>query len=209
MTQDVFELLRIKEKESKEEKKFYVHYEPSTGEIIYFRNYIEQESYPFITVTEADIGTSVIDFDSTRFLVIAQNNKPCLVKKIDSISDQYNINDLVYQIPKIVLKNRNQIKKCSYDIVIEQNNKDGVFRLKLDKETKEFFLFQKELHQLSLDIYVTAENDPNILYQTLEFKMYDLVSNEYYTLNFDKFFGNTCNLYSKKYFQNYLHADIR
>lgn len=209
MSQDVFELLKQKEQESKKEKKFYVYYAPSTGEIIHLRNYLEEDSYPFITILESDLEDSIENFRSKNYIVVEKNKKMKLIK-VDNITiDQFNIDDLIYQVPKIVLENRNQIKKHYYDIVIEQNNKDKVFRLKFSSETKEKFLPQLNLRQLSLAIYVTAESDPHILYQTLEFKIQDLLDNQYYTINYNNFDGSSCNLFSRKYFQTYVHADIR
>ena len=209
MSQDIFELLKQKEQESKKEKKFYVYYEPSTGEIIHLRNYLEKDSHPFITISESDIEESLKNFTVKDYLVLEKKKKMTLVK-IDKITiDQFNIDDIIYQIPKVVVKNRNQIKKHYYDIAIEQNNKDKVFRLKLSADAKNNFLPQQNLRQLILNIYVTAENDPHILYQTLEFKLEDLLDHQFFTIKFDKFNGANCNLFAKKYFQTYLHADVK
>ena len=208
MSFDVFELLKQKEQESKKEKKFYVYYEPSSGEVIHLRNYLEQDSLPFITITESDIDESINNFKTNGYLVLEKTKKMTLVK-VDKITiDQFNIDDLIHQIPKVNLEDRTQIKNHYYDIVIEQNNKDKVFRLKFSPETKEKFLSQGNLRQLTLAIYVTSENDPHILYQTLEFKIQDLLDNQYYTMEYNDFDGSPCNLFSRKYFQTYLHVDI-
>lgn len=209
MSQDIFELLKQKEQEIKAEKKFYVYYEPSTGEVVHLRNYLEQDQQPFITITESDLEEPIENFKSSDYLVL-ENKKKMKLVKIDTVTaDQFNVDDLIYQIPKVFVENRNQIRKHHYDIVIEQNNKDKVFRLKFSPEIKEKFSLQQNLKQMSLSIYVTAESDPHILYQILEFRMQDLLDNQYYTINFDDFNGETCNLFSRKYFQTYLHADVR
>lgn len=208
MIQDVFELLKEKEKENQKEKKFYVYYEPSTGEIIHLRNYVEEDSHPFITISESDLDGPIDNFKTDGYLVLEKKKKMKLVK-IDTVINQSNIDDLIYQLPKITIEDRFQIKNHHYDIAVEQNNKDRVFRLKLSAETKENFYPQLLLRQLTLNIYVTAENDPHILYKTLEFKLQDLLDHQFYTINFDDFDGESCNLFAKKYFQTYLHADIR
>lgn len=209
MSQDIFELLKQKEQESKKEKKFYVYYEPSTGEIIHLRNYLEQDTYPFITISESDIEESFENFSTKDYLILEKKKKMRLIK-IDKITiNQFNVDDVIYQIPKIVIEDRNQIKNHFYDIVIEQNNKDKVFQLKLSSDVKDNFLPQQNLRQLILNIYVTAENDPHILYQTLEFKLEDLLDHQFYTIKFDEFDGERCNLFAKKYFQTYLHADVK
>jgi hypothetical protein len=208
MSRDIFEILKEKEQEAKQEKKFYVYYNPPTGEIVHFRNYLEQDSLPFIIVSSSELD-NVENFNLKDYLVIEKNKKMKLVN-IDSVRiDPFNIYDLIYQVPKVVIDDRSQIINYRYDIVIEQNNNDQVFRLKFSSEVKENFMLQPNLRQLVLNIYVTAENDPHILYQTLEFRLEDLLDNHYHTIKYDDFNGDKCNLFSKKYFQTYLHADIR
>lgn len=206
---DVFELLRLREEQNKLEKKYYVYYEPSTGEIIHFRNCLENDSYPYIEILESELDIPPLEFESRNYFVSQKNKKLELVKKNDAAETQFNIDNVVYQIPKVIAKARNQLKKNPYDLLIEQNNKDRVFRLKFSSEMKKMYYDRENLLQLKLHIYVTAEDDPNILYQILEFKMYDLITNAYYTIPFEDFNGEKCNLFSKKYFHLYLHADIR
>lgn len=208
MSRDIFEILKERELESKQEKKYYVYYNSSTGEIIHFRNYLEQDSNPFIVVSSSEID-DVQNFKLKDFLVIEKNKKMRMVNIDSARIDPFNIYDLIYQVPKIVIDSRTKIKDYRYDIAIEQNNEDRVFRLKISSEVKENFLLQPNLRQLILNIYVTAENDPHILYQTLEFRLQDLLDHQYHTIEYDDFNGETCNLFSKKYFQTYLHADIR
>ena len=49
------------------------------------------------------------------------------------------IADYIYEIPKIKSKERITSKDRHYDLLIEQNNSLGEFRIKLSKELKEKF----------------------------------------------------------------------
>lgn len=206
---DVFEFLKQLEAQNKGEKKFYAYYDPSTGEIIHFRNYFEDDSYPFIEVSETEIDTPIEQFDLKSYLVLKKGDKVQLTK-IDTISsilgNSTNIDDLIYQIPKVNLNEVNN--KEDYDLIIEQDNFEKVFRIRLSEETKEKFLRLNSIQQ-NFSVYVTAANDPNILYKTLEFKINDLIVKDGYVIKFDDFDGESCNLFSIKYFQNYLHVDNR
>lgn len=206
MSQDIFELLKEKEQENQKEKKFYVYYDSSTEEIIHFRNYLEEDLYPFIVVSESDIDCTLDKFNPSDYRVLNVEKKLKLIKNERS---QFNIKNVIHLIPKVIINNKNQIKNYQYDIIIEQNNKDRVFQLKLSTDTKEKFILQKSLKDLRLNVYVTAENDPHILYQTLEFKIEDLLKNGYHKIPFDDFNEGKCNLFSNKYFQEYLHVDIQ
>ena len=209
MTQDVFELLKQLEFQNSSEKKFYIYYDPSTGEIIHFRNYFEDDSLPFIEITESEFDSPVENFDLKKYLVLKKDDKPELVKS-DTISilleKMTNIDDLIYQLPKV--KSEEFDLDNENDLVIEQDNLEKVFRIVLSARMKEKFLRYRSMQQ-NLNVYVTAENDPNILYKTLEFKMRDLIDNDSYIIEYGDFDGEDCNLFSVKYFQSYLHVDKR
>lgn len=209
MSDDIFKILKDKELENQKEKKFYIYYDPRTGDIVHFRNYIENDSYPFIEVAESEFENSIAEIDINEYFITNKDNKAKLVKRIDKEFEKLNVDALVYQIPKIAVENRRQAKQYSFDILIEQNNKDKCFYLRISSEVHEKFSSQRNLTSLVFNFYVTAENDPNILYQTLEFKMSDLISNEYYTIEFDGFIEEKCNIFTRKYFQTYLHVDVR
>ena len=101
----------------------------------------------------------------------------------------------------------------SYDLLIEQNNKDKKFRIKLAKEFRERFLSSETTRQ-RVSVYVTAVDDPNILYKTLKLSIGQLLTDEYYKIDFDgksdynTFKGDDSNIFSMRYFKKYLHVDI-
>lgn len=208
MTEDVFEILRQLELYNSNEKKFYVYYDPSTGEIIHFRNYFEDDPHPFIEVLESELDTPIEQFDLKKYFVSKKGDKAEL-SRIDTIAALENINNidsLIYQLPKVDLKDFNNQEET--DLIVEQDNIKEIFRIIFSKATKERFLRYRSMQQ-ELNIYVTAESDPNILYKTLKFKISDLIDNDSFVINFEDFSGENCNLFSVKYFESYIHVDIR
>lgn len=204
---EVFKILRLQEEALKKPPVFYVHYDPHTTKAVNLRNYLEtNDNLPYIELSENDLDLKDSSFTISNYRVIVAD------KKIEKI--EYNetpivtIADFIYEIPKMKSKERITAKDKHFDLLIEQNNPIGEFRIKLSKELKEKFALQGKNAQV-MSVYVTALNDPNILYKTLKFTFGDLIKNEYYTLHFDDFKGVEANVYALKYFQEYIHVDIR
>lgn len=203
----IFEYLRQQEEASKNPPVFYIHYDPHTTRAVNLRNYLEtSDNLPYIELAEKDLDLKDPNFTISNYRVIAADKK---IEKIEyDETPIVTIADFIYEIPKTKSKERITAKDRHFDLLIEQNNPLGEFRIKLSKELKEKFALQGKNAQV-MHVYVTALNDPNILYKTLKFTFGDLIKNEYYTLYFEDFKGNEANVYALKYFQEYLHVDIR
>ena len=206
---DIFEELRKQEQLVQSTPTFFLHYNLDTKQIINLRNYLEvTDSYPFIEVTEKDLGFSIKDIDISKYKISVGEDKKVKLEEIQHKAVLTNIDDYIYQIPKVSANVRLTAADISYDVLIEQNNKDKKFRIKLAKEFRERFASVETTKQ-RVYVYVTAVDDPNILYKTLNFSFADLVFNEFHTIDFDDFKGNQSNIYSMRFFQQYLHVDIR
>lgn len=187
-------------------EKFYIHYNPANGKIMHFRNYLEECEYPFLEFSKDQIDLEmsindwqVIEVDGTRQL------KP-KEKFVDTIS---KVQDTIHRINK---EKANLNKKIShanyqYDLLIEQDNTKKEFRIRVSGAVKEQYSEISQTKQL-ISCYVTAEDDPYILYKTLEIPLIVLLENEYYTIPYDTFDGTDCNVFAFRYFQNYLHLVI-
>ena len=202
MTDDIFELLRKQEEALRKKPVFYVYYDFASRKVLSIRNYMETlDSNPFVEMTNDEFDFSASDFNLTEYVIIPSE------KKLKKITDELNtlsiITNRVYEIPKVLTYN-NEL----YDLLIEQNNKLKEFRIKLSNVLRDKFIFQAMSSQ-KMEIYVTAENDPNILYKTLTFTFGNLVANEYYAIPFEDFKGEKVNIYALKYFEDYLHVDLR
>jgi hypothetical protein len=202
MDEDIFERLKRQEQSIQEERQFYIHYEPTNGDIVNFRNYLEvSDSLPFIVVKETEMEVTLEQFERRDYLVLERDKVMKLVK-VDTYSNNlFNIENLVYQIPR-----RTEITQ-DYEILVEQDNPNEIFRISLSDEMKEKFQTFRSVQRI-MHLYVTAKDDPNILYKTLQFNVAEILSAPA-IIPFDEFKGDSCNIYLTKYFQSYLHVDIR
>jgi hypothetical protein len=210
MTNDeIFEFLKQQEAALLEKPKFYVHYDPKTNNIISFRNYLDTtDSSPYFELSKEDLDVDPSKFEMSSYKVKTENGKFKLEKIVVPTIQITKIDEFIYEIPKLVLDTKITGDEYSYDLLIEQNNFSKKFKIRLSKLLREKFSLQnRDTHVLCL--YVTAVNDPNILYKTLKCTMGDLITNEFYTLAFDDFQGDQVNIYGLKYFEEYLHVDIR
>lgn len=203
----IFEYLRQQEELISRKPTFYIHYDPITSLGVNLRNYMDTtDPLPYIELTENDFDFSDASFTISNYKVIVSE------KKLEKVEEQVipitKIADFIYEIPKVVSEKRLTYKDRPFDLLIEQNNPLEEFRIKLSKPLREKFALQGKNSQ-EIHIYVTALNDPNILYKTLKFTFGDLIQHEYYTLPFEDFNGDNSNVYALKYFQEYIHVDIR
>lgn len=201
----IFEILKKQEMLINQLPVYYVHYDISTRRILSFRNYLEKnDENPFLKITEKDIEIPIEEFEISNYLVMTKEKKTFLekIKKEEAVNFGL-IDDIIFQIPKIekVLENE------PYDLLIEQNNDKGAFFIKLSNDISEKYKFLKVDKEMYM--YVTAPDDPNILYKTLKFNISDLVNTDYHKIKFEDFLGQKSNIYSLKYFQDYLHVDTR
>ena len=205
--EEIFEILRKQEEQLRKKPTFYIHYDKITHRIINFRNYLDKDDQmPHIEMTELDFNFSDPLFDIVNYMVIPSEKK--LEKIVDESFKLPVISEVIFEIPKILSDKRITYADRPFDLLIEQNNPLQEFRIKLSKELKEK-LSRQSLNTQLIFIYVTAPSDPNILYKTLKFTFGDIIQNEYYTIEYEDFKGNDVNIYAFKYFENYIHVDIR
>jgi hypothetical protein len=203
---DPFEKLKSLLSKINEEPRYYFYYDPITNEIIYMKNHLEDEEYPYLELLKSDIvdlempsmnDFSIVDVDGKKQVVQKQKTI-----KIDTIED------IIYQIPRQTADPNIKISQANYtfDLLVEQDNIKKEFRFRLSSPIKEQY-DHKNLNQV-MSFYVTAENDPNILYKTLKIEINQLLSHHYYTIAYDDFDAVDCNIFSRRYFQRYLHMVI-
>jgi len=208
MSEDIFELLRKQEEAIRRKPTFYIHYDPSSNNrISSFRNFLDTtDSLPHLQFTQDDFDFTSPDFNIANYVIDPIERK---IKKFESTVIQITtIDSYIYEIPKVKSKTRLTNADVDFDLLIEQNNPLKVFRIKLSRALRDKFLLQNVLSN-EMSVYVTAINDPNILYKTLHFKFEDVINNDYHTIQFDDFAGDSANIYALRYFENYLHVDMR
>lgn len=186
------------------ETRFYLHYEPSSGKIMHLRNYLEVDQFPYLEFTEIEENLNINDYQ-----IIEKEGKRQLVKKDKFIDKISKIDDNIYQIPKRLADPSIKVSQITYqfDILIEQDNIKKEFRIRLSGMIKDQYYQTAESRQVFV-CYVTSENDPNVLYKTLDLPLAKLLQYHYYTIPYDDYDGTPCNIFSMRYFQNYLHLVI-
>jgi len=185
---------------------YYFHYDPITGNIINLRNYLEvDDCYPHLKFSHTDFDT---DISINDYQVIDKDGTNQLVKRL-SIENIAKIDNIVHQIPKRLSNSDIKISQTNYrfDVLIEQDNIKQEFRIRLSGEIKD--QYRQDINSKRyLTCYVTAENDPNILYKTLDIPLSKLLQYHYYTIPYDDFKELSCNIFSLRHFNNYLHLVI-
>jgi hypothetical protein len=208
MDEDIFETLRKLEESIKNPSfDYYIHYDPQTGKIIHIRNYKDEiESLPSLIVKSDEFDQHNISIHSHS--VIELDGKKTL-KKLANPYKTPIVDDFIHMIPKKKVKPNFKISKVNvdYDLLIEQDNLKNEFRIRLSKQLRE--QAKGEASDRKIILFVTASNDPNILYKTLEIPMIKIVENDFYAIDFDDYDGEISNIYSIRYFKQYLHLDIR
>jgi hypothetical protein len=143
------------------------------------------------------------------FLIVEKDDKMELVKKQDSLIDIITVDDIIHQMFRIPHDPDIKISQANYsfDLLIEQDNIKQEFRIRVSDIIKSRYNISAASGQ-EMKFFVTAENDPNILYQTVGVLVTDLLKYKFVTFSYEEFEGIPCNIFSKRYFQNYIHIVI-
>jgi hypothetical protein len=184
---------------------YYFHYDPITGNITSFRNYLEIDEYPYLKFPHTDFESAI---SANDYQVINKDGTKQLVKR-KSFEIISKIDNIVHQVPKKAANPAIKISRLNYqfDVLVEQDNNKREFRIRLSGEIKD--QYQQEINSKRIIVfYVTAENDPNILYKTLDIPLAKLLQYHYYTVPYDDFNDLFCNIFSLRHFNNYLHLVI-
>ena len=169
------------------------------------RNYLEIDELPYLVYPKANFESEIILDD---YQVVDKDGKKQLVKKDKQITIS-KIDDSVHQIYKQLADPSVKISQINYrfDLLIEQDNTKKEFRIRLSGLIKDQY-HQGLISKQHIVCYVTAENDPNILYKTLDIPLNNLLQYHYYTIPYDDYDSTPCNIFSIRYFHNYLHLVI-
>jgi len=164
--EEIFEYLRKQEEALNKRPSFYVHYEVSSGKIINFRNYLDStDPFPFVILEEKDLTEPLQKFNIANYRVVVEDGKSKIESCVPEDLSLTRIDDFIYELPKIKSKEDKKIEE-SFDLLIEQDNIKGEFRIKLSDENKLKYKNQS-MGFYKISLYVTAPYDPNILYKTL------------------------------------------
>jgi hypothetical protein len=191
-------LKRLQELENPNKKIFYIYYD-DTGTVKHVRNYLETDVLSYIEIPEGEIDFS--KFNPDDYCVSNDNNQMKLVK-LEKIFDKImNVKDIIYEIPKVSRYEPYEI--TDEDVIVEQNSWNSHFKIMLSKKWIDMFGHLKNLRK-NITLYVTAEQDPNILYKILNVPIEKLIDHPV-VVKYDDFIDCSCSVYGTKYFEKYIH----
>lgn len=185
---------------------YYFYYDPSTGNIVHFRNYLEVDEYPYLEVRQTEIESDISIGD---YQIIDTDGTKKLIKKDKSVDNITKIDDTIHQISKKISSPDLKISQANYqfDLLIEQDNIKKEFRIRLSGMMKDQHKDNIKSTQ-DFTFYITEENDPNIFFTTLDISLSKLLQYHYYTIPYNDYEDTPSNIFSKKYFSTYLHLVI-
>lgn len=207
---DPFEELRLLKQLLTQEAKYYFYYDIASGEIISIMSYMDPNEFnPYIEISVNDplVNTDVLN--KIYYEAIEVDNKRILARKKINFDSIKKIDDIIYKIPREYINSEFEISEIDYkfDILIEQNTIKKEFRIRMSGYNRDQYDHTIESKNV-LVFYVTADNDPTILYKKLEIPVKNLISNKYFSISYDTEIYD-CNIFSNRYFQDYKHLVIQ
>jgi hypothetical protein len=184
--------------------KWYFNFRDSGGEIWKITNELD-ESTPYIEVEAGLYKEFSTEQKRMQDYIIVPTGKEDLkydlqLKHQDLLT--FNVDTSVHQIQKVKSVDTNNA------FIIEQDIKNGVWIVSMSNQLRSLLTrtaYYKDKTQL---IYVTDQDDPNILLDTIEVKLYNILFSESFTMpdQLTKVAQNlNVSLYCGKTFENYYH----
>lgn len=204
--EEIFAQLAALEKQAQEQKKYYIFYNPASGAVVHMRNHIDEQpdEHPHIVVEEKELReldpSPDINFNS--LIVIQHSGKTVLSKKQEFADTSVTVDSLIYRIPKV--RNQIPIDDLDYDILVEQNRKEKVFRFKLSEPLRQQFI-DIAYEERTIGLYLTNERDPNILKRSFKINLHKIIKDEDYFIPFDGSEDEINDFFSFRYFPKYIH----
>jgi hypothetical protein len=200
---DIFKRLKELE-EGNSNNSLYVYYDPSNGKVIHIRNYEEIDVFPHIKIPLKEIDEK--DRDIINYRVIEKQGQFKLLRLSD-VEIKFNVNNDIHMIKKISTKDFEE--NPDFDILVKQERHSQKFQIFLSTELAIKLSNTWDSNQRNIVMYITAENDPNILYSTLKFKLNDLVTTKPMVIKLKNYNSLLpCNIVTRKIFDNYKHLEI-
>tara|TARA_B110000503_G_scaffold59931_1_gene95391 strand:- start:7827 stop:8405 length:579 start_codon:yes stop_codon:yes gene_type:complete len=183
---------------------FYLNFKDETGEIWKLTNELDV-STPYIEIsreTMLDFANEVKKMDD--YMVIPSSDKTLkyeIVLKHKDL-DIFDVDKSVHHLPKVTSVDTNNA------FIIKQNLESATWTISLTSELRELLsstMYYKDKNQY---IYVTQKDNPTVLLDTLDIKMYNVLYSESFDMpeqNKKVAQNPDVSLYCGKVFENYLH----
>jgi hypothetical protein len=186
------------------ELKFYINFKEDTGEIWKITNELDS-STPYIEIDRQ----TMLDFSEERkkmddYIVVPSSDKDLKyeIKFKHKDLTEYDVDKSIHHLPKVKTVDTHN----AFSII--QNLKKGTWTISLTEELRTLLtstLYYKDKNQV---IYITKKDNPNVLLDTLDIKLYNVLYSESYEMQEqDKAVAQNSDvsLYCGKVFENYYH----
>ena len=183
---------------------FYLNFRDDTGQIWKLTNELDT-STPYIEIDRA----TMIEFAEEQkkmddYIVVPSSDKTLKyeIKFKHKDLSEFDVDKSVHHLPKVTDVDTNNA------FIIKQNLKTATWTISLTEELRELLsstLYYKDKNQI---IFVTKKDNPSVLLDTLDIKMYNVLYTESFEMsNQDKTVAQNANvsLYCGKVFENYYH----
>jgi hypothetical protein len=189
----VEELLRVLSEKSN--PMYYFYYDPSTGEIIHMRNYLEVDKLPHIEIPQSEVESNIM-FSLSDYQILEKDEKIQLVKK-EKIINTLQVYSKIIEIKRLFVNPIDEIshKTYQFDILIEQDTIKREYRIRLSDAIKDHSEKYIDINQ-QLVFYVTKECDPNIILNTFCISFQDLLKHSCFTVEYNDYDETRCNIFS-------------
>lgn len=183
---------------------FYLNFKDETGEIWKLTNELDI-STPYIEIsreTMLDFANEVKKMDD--YMVIPSSDKTLKYEIVLKHKDLnlFDVDKSVHHLPKVTSVDTNNA------FIIKQNLESASWTISLTSELRELLsstMYYKDKNQY---IYVTQKDNPTVLLDTLDIKMYNVLYSESFNMteqNKEVAQNPDVSLYCGKVFENYLH----
>ena len=183
---------------------FYISFDTATGEIKKVTNRLDDE-YPVIEIDKETHADFIIGRKSAfDYLVLPSGEDDKTYKLTEKHKDllDFDVDKSVHNIKKV------DTIDLDNGIIIKQNLKKGTWVLSVTPKLKAFLVTTTYYKDKTHYFYVTHQDDPNILLDSLEMPMWKILYNDEAEIeNVDLKVAQTPNVsvYCGKVFNNYVH----
>jgi hypothetical protein len=195
---NIFDILRQMEAAVVSTKR-YVYYDLKSGQVMHMRNYIDDsDTFPYLEIEADTIAHE--KFAISDYVVIEKKGEFTLLK-VDRSFFEIIVNNEIYKLPKYTLAAN--VENC--ELLIVQDNNLNQFQISASSD-----LYSKFSSKIKvIPLYVTYEDDPNILYSTILIPISKLINQEKICVDFGNYDGSPCSIYVQKIFEDYKHLELK
>lgn len=192
----------------------YVFYDSITGDLKGISNSSSELNLPYIILNIEELNQIINGTNPLHEykVIFSPNEKEFVLIHVDEEEEGLrSISDVIYQYPFRVITGIPLEFDKNNDITVIQDYSDTCWKFYINEELARNLGNKKLYFDNIHELYVTALNDPNILYKTLKIPLKILITEYYYILPFDDidYKETKISIYSRKLFNKYQYIKTK